>query len=357
MNIYKINIFGRVQGICFRKYLKKIATKNNLVGTVKNLKEGSVEIILECENYEFDFFLKQITKIKKYKFAIINNINIKILETNTDKKLHNKLSGKFKIIKKDNLLLDKINAIYNLFNYHFKFSINKNHLKIIPNHLIIIPDGNRRFATRKKIPKKFGHNLAISNNRIEKFLKVSRKLGVKNISFWAFSTENWKRSDDEIENLFKLFYKFIEKIESICKYEKIKFNHIGRQNKLPKKLMSKIIDLENSTIENKSGTINLLLDYGGVEEILTTINKLKKNDKITEITEDILFDNLYTKNLPQPDMIIRTSGEYRLSGIMPLQSIYSELFFVKKTFPEFTQNDLKKLIYNFQFRKRRFGGN
>jgi len=346
MNNYKITIFGRVQGILFRKFIQKTAIKNNIKGIVRNLKDGSVQIIINTTNENLNIFIK---KIKKYNLAIINNLQVEKIN------LEKEFTG-FKIIKTKNYISDKISAIKNLINYYTKYNITRNHLKIIPNHIVIIPDGNRRWAKKIGMSGKFGHSQAINGKRMESFFLSSKKLGIKNISLWGFSTENWSRDKDEIEHLWKIFHKSIDKIEKYCIDENIKFNHIGRKTKLPKDLLEKIKTVEKNTKKKDNiGTINLLLDYGGEEEILEMVNKLK--DKKTKITSDDLYKNLYTKDLPMPDMIIRTSGEQRLSGIFPLQSRYAELFFVKKTFPEFTNKDFEKLIYKFQFRKRRFGGN
>lgn len=227
---------------------------------------------------------------------------------------------------------------------------------VIPRHIAIIPDGNRRWAKSKGLKSFLGHKKAVEKNRLEDFIKEARDLGIEYFSFWGFSTENWKRSEEEKKHLFQLFLKVIDDIERMATKYCIRFRHFGRRDRLPSNLLSKIKKLEKTTKNNKEIKVNILLDYGGRDEIIRAVNKILKSGK-KKINEEDFSSFLDTKDIPEPDIIIRTSGEQRLSGFMPFQGVYAELFFVDKHFPEFDSKDLKKIIELFGKRKRRFGGN
>ncbi|MFW6282872.1 MAG: polyprenyl diphosphate synthase [Minisyncoccales bacterium] len=232
---------------------------------------------------------------------------------------------------------------------------NKENL-VIPKHIAIIPDGNRRWAKEQGKNSFLGHKKAAEKNRLEEFIKEAKNSGVEYFSLWGFSTENWKRSDEEKKHLFQLFSRVIDDIENIVNKYNIRFRHFGRKDRLPSKLISKINNLEKTTKNNKGINVCILLDYGGRDEIIRAVNNVLKSGK-KKINEEEFCSFLDTKDIPEPDIIIRTSGEQRLSGFMPFQGIYAELFFVEKHFPDFGSKDLKKIIQLFGKRKRRFGGN
>ena len=226
----------------------------------------------------------------------------------------------------------------------------------IPLHVAIIPDGNRRWAREKGFEAVFGHKKSAEYEHIKSLIDEAKKLGVKYISLWAFSTENWKRDKAEIETLFNLAHDFIKKYRAEAMKEGVRFRHIGRKDRIPKELASEIGKLEKETEGNSAIGVQLLLDYGGRDEMIRTFNKLLKKGA-NEINEKTILDNLDTAGIPEPDLVIRTSGEMRTSGLMPFQSAYAELYFCKKHFPDFGAKDLRKAVKEFGNRERRFGGN
>ncbi|MBT4446616.1 di-trans,poly-cis-decaprenylcistransferase [archaeon] len=223
----------------------------------------------------------------------------------------------------------------------------------IPKHIAIIPDGNRRWAKEKGLAASLGHKKASEAEKLKKLYLAAKKLKVECITLWGFSTENWKRSETEKKFLFDLFTKLIDSLSSELLEDQIRFIHIGRRDRLPKELMSKISTLENQTSSFTEFTLCLALDYGGRDEIVRATNKLLAAGN--QVTEESLTSVLDTKDLPDLDLIIRTSGEQRLSGFMPYQSVYAELLFIDKYFPDFSVEDLENAINNFGSRARRFG--
>ena len=184
--------------------------------------------------------------------------------------------------------------------------------------------------------------------------KEAKNLGVRFFTVWAFSDDNWKRSKKEIDSLFELYNKSIGKLGKELKKNKIKFRHLGRKDRLPCELVEAIDELEESTKNFEDFSVQLAIDYGGRDEIIRGVNKLLKSGKKSILKKD--FDRfLDSCGIPDPDLIIRTSGESRLSGFMPFQSVYSELYFTKLKFPDFGVNELREAIENFGKRKRKFG--
>jgi len=183
----------------------------------------------------------------------------------------------------------------------------------IPKHLVIIPDGNRRWAKKRNLPEIMGHNVAGDSNNFLPLLEEAKKLGVKYFSFWGFSTENWKRGEEERDNIFNLILKNLKKMEKNFHKNKIRFRHFGRKDRLPKKLLKEIRKVEEATKNYDDFNIQLCVDYGGRDEILRAINQILKDGKKT-INEKIFASYLDTAEIPDPDFIIRTSKEKRLSG-------------------------------------------
>jgi undecaprenyl diphosphate synthase len=216
----------------------------------------------------------------------------------------------------------------------------------IPHHIAIIMDGNRRWAKAKGLPVASGHKHGYEN--FKKIAKACFNEGVKILTVYAFSAENWKRNKTEVSFLMDLFENVLENEIKFFKDNKIKLNVIGQIERLPNKLQKLISESTNETRNNKNGTLNLAISYGGRAEILDAVKKSIKEKKPFE-------DCLYTANQPDPDILIRTGGEMRLSGFLPWQSVYSELYFSEKMWPDFNENDLKNAIKEFQNRKRRFG--
>jgi undecaprenyl diphosphate synthase len=347
MENLKINIYGRVQGVGFRKKIKRFADKNNLKGFVENNFDGSVSMFVKCSDKKLNKFLAWL-KINKG-FSLVKNFEL------INQENFKNYSG-FKIKKKNSFLIDKFKGGFNFLRYFFRLQNPRNYLKKIPLHVVIIPDGNRRWARKKGLNSLLGHVKAGSFENLNKIFNEAKNLGIKYVSIWVFSTENWKRSHKEIKNLFKIFYDRVKDLRKEVNKDKIRFRHIGRKDRIPEKLSFELKKLENESKNNSDFNIQFCLDYGGRDEIIRTINKILKL-KIKKISEEFFLDNLDSKGIPDPDLIIRTSAEKRISGFMPFQSVYSELAFVKKNFPDFGPKDLRKVIKNFGERKRRFGGN
>ena len=216
------------------------------------------------------------------------------------------------------------------------------------NHIAFIMDGNGRWGIKNKRGRNFGHLKGVET--VKKIVTCSLKLNIPIVTFYVFSSENWKRPKKEISFLFKLIKKyFIGEIDKVVS-EGIKINIIGDTNKLSpnlKKILSKSIFL---TKENKRIIVNLAINYGSKSEILRAIKKIKKKINVKNLEK-----NLYTKSMPNPDILIRTGGYQRLSNFMLWQLAYTELFFLKKLWPDFNHNDLKKIISKYKKSKRNYG--
>ncbi len=212
-------------------------------------------------------------------------------------------------------------------------------------------DGNGRWATKKNLNKKEGHKAGIK--ACIKLIKNLNKLDVNigEISFFVFSTENWKRSLKEIKNLFGLIEEYYREFEITAQNNDFKIRHYGSRKKLNTRILKIIDNVTKKTEKNSSNCINLVFNYGGRDEIISSIKKLS----FKNINEKNLSKNLYTFKSSDPDLIIRTGGELRLSNFMLWQSAYSELYFTKKLWPDFKITDLKKILVNYKKRKRNFG--
>ena len=218
------------------------------------------------------------------------------------------------------------------------------------NHVAIIMDGNGRWGIRNKNSRNAGHKAGLKT--VEKIIKHSIKKKIKFLTLYAFSTENWKRPDSEIKYLFNLLEVFLkEKIQQLHS-NGIKIKILGNKN-LNKKLFTLLSYAEKKTSKNKKIQINLALNYGSKKEILDAITKLIKSKK--KITEENFEKNLYTKNIPNPDILIRTGNAKRLSNFLMWQLAYSELFFEKKLWPDFNEIDYDKIIKKYSQIKRNFG--
>lgn len=230
----------------------------------------------------------------------------------------------------------------------------------LPKHIAIIMDGNGRWAQNKGYPRFLGHKAGVE--AIREIIRTSSDIGIEYITVYAFSTENWRRPEDEVKGLFKLLVIYLEKEIDEIHRNNIKLNIIGEYEKLPSNVIGKIKYALDLTKENTGMTFNIALNYGARDEILNMAKKLYlliQNGEI--INEDqidyrLLESCLYTKGIPDPDLIIRTSGELRLSNFLLWQSAYSELWFTDTLWPDFKKEDLFEAIIAFQNRKRRYGG-
>ncbi len=217
-------------------------------------------------------------------------------------------------------------------------------------HLAIIPDGNRRYAKKSKLSIEKIYSKAM--NKVFEIIDWCKESEVKTLTIWGFSTENWKRSGIEKKILFKLFEEKGKEILSDKKINRERVKVIGNIKQFPENLQKLFRNIEEKTRKNNKFNLNILLNYGGREEIVQAVNQILSKGK-KRINEKDFKENLWLQD--EPELIIRTSGEQRLSGVLPFQSTYSELCFVKKYFPELTKKDFLKIIKNFEKRKRRFG--
>ncbi len=222
------------------------------------------------------------------------------------------------------------------------------------NHIAIIIDGNRRWARKRGLPTLLGHKKGIAN--VKKIVLYAQKQDLKIITVYAFSTENWNRSKKEVDYLMRLFADFIDK--NIQEFHKkgIQIRHIGNLQELPSSLQKKIKQAIKLTENNQKMIFQIALNYGGRDEIKRVIQKLiKRKAKSETVTEKYISESLDTKGLPDPDLIIRTSGEQRLSGFLLWQASYAELYFPKIFWPDFGEGEFDKAIMEFDKRQRRYG--
>ena len=238
-----------------------------------------------------------------------------------------------------------------------KVDFNKENL---PTHIAIIMDGNRRWAKAKGMPAPFGHREGAKT--LEKIVRYANKIGIKYITVYAFSTENWKRAEDEVKSLILLFQSYIDDYSKRADSENIKVKFIGDMTAFKPKMQKGLRNCEERTKNNTGITFNIALNYGGRAEIVKAVKEIAKDveDKkigIEDIDEEIISNKLYTKGEPDPDLLIRTSGEMRLSNFLPWQLVYSEFLFVDKYWPDFSEEDLDKAIIEYQKRTRKFGAN
>ena len=212
-------------------------------------------------------------------------------------------------------------------------------------------DGNGRWASKNNLKKKEGHKAGVKSciNLIKSINKLD--VHINELSFYVFSSENWKRSLTEINNLFNLIEEFYQEFETTAQKQNLKIRHFGSRKKLNKKILNIIDDVTKKTKNNSSTAINLVFNYGGRDEIVSSVKKISSG----KINKNNITKNLYTSMSKDPDLIIRTGGELRLSNFMLWQSAYSELFFTKKLWPDFNITDLKKILTNFKNRKRNYG--
>ena len=230
---------------------------------------------------------------------------------------------------------------------------------IIPNHIAIIMDGNRRWAKKRLLPTNLGHKEGAQ--RLEDIAKYCSKIGVKYLTVYAFSTENWKRSEEEVNYLMDLLADSISDFDKRFNDDDVRIKLVGDINGLPQKLQDGIRKIEERT-KNKNGlTVNVAINYGGRAEIINATKRIcedyknGKIEKIDDISEELLSNYMYTKNDPDPDLIIRTAGEIRMSGFMTWQGVYSEMYFTDTLWPDFKEKELDKAIEEFNNRKRNFG--
>jgi undecaprenyl diphosphate synthase len=234
------------------------------------------------------------------------------------------------------------------------FDMNK-----LPQHLAIIMDGNGRWAKKRGLPRSAGHREGAK--AVKRVISSCLNFNIPILTLFTFSTENWKRPKIEINYLLKLFERVLSKEKAGLIKNNIKINFIGRLNDLPNSLNEKINELSESTKKNNKLILNIAINYGGKAEIIDAIKSItlkiiEGKLNIEEINENTIRDNLYTQNLPDPDLLIRTAGEMRISNFMIWQIVYTELWVTPVFWPDFGENNLIEAIINFQKRVRKYGG-
>ena len=224
--------------------------------------------------------------------------------------------------------------------------------KNIPNHIAIIMDGNGRWAKKRGLARSFGHMEGAKTLR--NALEYLTEIGVKYLTVYAFSTENWNRPQDEVSTLMKLFLKYIKNERKNMMKNKIRFFVSGRKNNVPEKLQKEIEKLEEETKNNDKITLNIAFNYGSRAEIVDAVNRIIDEGK-ENITEEDFSKYLYN-DFPDPDLVIRTSGEMRISNFLLWQIAYSEFYITDTLWPDFDEKEIDKAIESYNQRERRFGG-
>ena len=228
----------------------------------------------------------------------------------------------------------------------------------LPKHIAIIMDGNRRWAKKRMLPVKLGHKEGAET--LKKIVRYANKIGIGYITVYAFSTENWRREKEEVEALMSLLEYYLDEFAKEADTENIVIKVIGRRKELSDSLLKKIDETVERTKDNTGTIFTIALNYGGRDEIVTAIKNIAedvKNDilEIDSITEELISEYMYTKNMPDPDLMIRTSGELRTSNFLPWQLVYSEFLFVDKYWPDFSVEDIDNAVEVYRKRNRKFG--
>ena len=227
-------------------------------------------------------------------------------------------------------------------------------IKNLPTHVGIIMDGNGRWAIKRHLPRLAGHKRGV--DAIRRIISASEEFGIKILTFFAFSTENWKRDKEEVYGIFDIVRNYLKTSGDEINASNIKLSVMGDYKKLPEDLAEKITEMIETTKNNTGLVLNLAINYGARDELVRAFNLLAKEGKTVVTAEDI-EKNLYSYSLPDPDLIIRTSGEKRLSNFMLYQIAYAELYFSNVFWPSFSKRHLKKALVNYSKRERRYGGN
>jgi len=228
-----------------------------------------------------------------------------------------------------------------------------------PQHIAIIMDGNGRWARRRRLPRIEGHRKGMET--AYRIVQASAKLGIKVLTLYTFSTENWKRPKEEVDFLMNALKDGLDKYKDKLKQYNVRLRIIGEWQDLPEEIRDKLQEVLEETKNNKGMILNIALNYGGRKEIVRAVRGIaeevvKGNISIEDIDEDLFSRFLYTKDIADPDLLIRTAGELRISNFLLWQISYTEFYFTKKLWPDFTVRDLKKAINEFKKRERRFGG-
>jgi len=231
--------------------------------------------------------------------------------------------------------------------------------KQLPEHVAIIMDGNGRWAEKKGLNRIRGHRKGADT--VRKIVTFSREAGIRWLTLYAFSEENWKRPSSEVQGLMTLLNRFLKNELKEMQKNGIQLRTIGRTSRLPKSTRQILFDTIEKTSSNSDMTLTLALSYGGRQEILDAVLKIvsqiqENRISASDITEKLVSDSLYTSGMPDPDLLIRTSGEYRISNFLLWQISYSEIYITPTLWPDFGENEYEKALRDYQKRDRRFGG-
>lgn len=227
----------------------------------------------------------------------------------------------------------------------------------IPNHIAIIMDGNGRWAKKRGLSRSVGHKEG--SRTLKKIVEACYNLGVRYLTVYAFSTENWSRPKEEVDELMKLLLDYLRNAERELKGKNVRIRVIGEKQNLPEEIISEIERVQKNTEHIKGLDFIIALNYGGRQELVDAVSQIVDDARtglISTIDEKIISQRLYTKDIPDPDLLIRTSGEMRLSNFLIWQCSYSEFYFCDALWPDFNENCLKEAILSYQGRQRRFGG-
>ena len=231
----------------------------------------------------------------------------------------------------------------------------ENKLQIVPRHVAIIMDGNGRWAQARGLPRLAGHRAGTENLR--PILEASAEFGIESLTIWAFSTENWRRPEAEVKGLLRILERMIRRELQELHRQGVQLRHIGRMERLPKRLQTQVMDAIEMTKDNQRIILNVAFDYGGRAEIVHAVQQIiREGIPADKVDEELLSSYMYTAGQPDPDLIIRTGGELRTSGFMLWQSAYTEYYITPTFWPDFGRDELFEALVAFGQRDRRYGG-
>lgn len=235
----------------------------------------------------------------------------------------------------------------------------EHNIESVPKHVAIILDGNGRWAKKRMMPRKYGH--AAGSKNVEKICEAAYNMGIEYLTMYAFSTENWSRPADEVEELMKLLHSYLKDCIKTSKKNNMQVRVIGDITRLSQDLQDRILELEKVSAENTGLHFQVALNYGGRDEIIRAIKKMLEEEKEGKIQMESIDEALFgryldTKDIPDPDLMIRTSGEQRLSNYLLWQLAYAEFYFTDTLWPDFDKKELEKAVAFYSSRDRRYGG-
>lgn len=336
----EIKVRGRVQGVRFRQMVCRKARRSGITGHVMNRADGSVDILAHGEEKELRELLHWLEANPG--FSCVEGMQFQWSASS-------RTLRDFSIVKDASFVRDQAKSLFNLAK-----SVFSRQRRSAPLHVVIIPDGNRRWARRRKQTPEFGHYTSASFQHLNDLFSTAREQGVRYLTLWGFSTENWKRNVAEQKALFALIEQGVERLRADAGVQKIRFRHVGRKDRLPASLLAALAALEQESREYTGFHVLLCLDYGGSDELVRAVRKLMVLGA-QDIDEAALRTALDAPDVPPVDLLIRTSGEQRTSGFMPLQAAYAELYFTPVHFPDFDGREFLKALQEYAERQRRFG--